>query len=143
MLYIDPVECIDCGACVPVCPVAAIFALDDLPEKWKHYTEINASYVQGGARRVCQTQGSEVDAEENPNHSLSLRSPSEARSVCPTNQGHQSSGDPTRTYPWLKSASPSSPPKNLIAASSSISYGRSTTAITLRLVQIASPALMF
>ncbi len=29
-LYIDPVECIDCGACVPVCPVSAIFALDDL-----------------------------------------------------------------------------------------------------------------
>ena len=27
-LYIDPVECIDCGACVPVCPVTAIFALD-------------------------------------------------------------------------------------------------------------------
>ncbi len=23
-LYIDPVECIDCGACVPVCPVSAI-----------------------------------------------------------------------------------------------------------------------
>jgi NAD-dependent dihydropyrimidine dehydrogenase PreA subunit len=37
-LYIDPVECIDCGACVPVCPVSAIFALDDLPEKWKHFT---------------------------------------------------------------------------------------------------------
>jgi ferredoxin len=47
-LYIDPVECIDCGACVPVCPVSAIFALDDLPEKWKQYTELNASYVQGG-----------------------------------------------------------------------------------------------
>ena len=31
-LYIDPVECIDCGACVPVCPVSAIFALDDLPD---------------------------------------------------------------------------------------------------------------
>jgi NAD-dependent dihydropyrimidine dehydrogenase PreA subunit len=44
-LYIDPVEC---GACVPVCPVSAIFALDELPEKCKHYTEINASYVQGG-----------------------------------------------------------------------------------------------
>ena len=23
-------------------------ALDDMPEKWKHYTELNASYVQGG-----------------------------------------------------------------------------------------------
>jgi len=43
-LYIDPVECIDCGACVPVCPVSAIFALDDLPEKWKHFAEINAKY---------------------------------------------------------------------------------------------------
>lgn len=43
-LYIDPVACIDCGACVPVCPVAAIFPAGDLPEKWKHYTEINAKY---------------------------------------------------------------------------------------------------
>lgn len=34
-LYIDPVDCIDCGACVPVCTVSAIFALDDPPEKWK------------------------------------------------------------------------------------------------------------
>jgi NAD-dependent dihydropyrimidine dehydrogenase PreA subunit len=47
-LYIDPIECIDCGACVPVCPVSAIFVQDDLPEKWKHFTEINASYVQDG-----------------------------------------------------------------------------------------------
>ena len=44
LLYIDPVECIDCGACVPVCPVSAIFALDDLPEKWNAFTERNAKY---------------------------------------------------------------------------------------------------
>jgi NAD-dependent dihydropyrimidine dehydrogenase PreA subunit len=44
MLYIDPVECIDCGACVPVCPVSAIFALDDLPEKWTAFTPRNAAY---------------------------------------------------------------------------------------------------
>ena len=43
-LYIDPVECIDCGACVPACPVSAIFALDDLPEKWQHFAEINAKH---------------------------------------------------------------------------------------------------
>ena len=47
-LFIDPVECIDCGACVPVCPVSAIFALDDLPEKWHAYIETNSSYVEGG-----------------------------------------------------------------------------------------------
>jgi NAD-dependent dihydropyrimidine dehydrogenase PreA subunit len=44
MLYIDPVECIDCGACVPVCPVSAIFALDDLPEKWTDFTAKNAVF---------------------------------------------------------------------------------------------------
>jgi Fe-S-cluster-containing hydrogenase component 2 len=43
-----PVECIDCGARVPVCPVSAIFALDDLSEKWGHYAELNPSYVEGG-----------------------------------------------------------------------------------------------
>ncbi len=45
-LYINPDECIDCGACVPVCPVTAIFALEDLPEKWAQYTKINADYYK-------------------------------------------------------------------------------------------------
>lgn len=27
---------------------AAIFALDDLPEKWKAFADMNASYVEGG-----------------------------------------------------------------------------------------------
>ena len=47
-LYIDPVECIDCGACVPACPVAACFAMDDLPDKWHEYAEMDASYVAAG-----------------------------------------------------------------------------------------------
>jgi NAD-dependent dihydropyrimidine dehydrogenase PreA subunit len=47
-LYIDPVECIDCGACVPVCPVAAIFSMDELPEEWRGYAEMDASYVVDG-----------------------------------------------------------------------------------------------
>jgi len=36
--------CYGCGKCVPVCPVSAIFALDDLPEKWNSFTELNAKY---------------------------------------------------------------------------------------------------
>lgn len=43
-LFIDPVECIDCGACVPVCPVSAIYAGDDLPEKWAEYQIKNAAH---------------------------------------------------------------------------------------------------
>ena len=29
MLYINPDECIDCGACVPECPVSAIFESEE------------------------------------------------------------------------------------------------------------------
>ncbi|HEY0075719.1 MAG TPA: 4Fe-4S binding protein [Abditibacteriaceae bacterium] len=43
-LYINPDECICCGACEPECPVEAIFQDHDLPEPWKHYEQINAEY---------------------------------------------------------------------------------------------------
>ena len=46
MLFIDPDECIDCGACEPECPVEAIFAEEDLPEEGNHVTEINAKYFE-------------------------------------------------------------------------------------------------
>ena len=46
MLYIDPDECIDCGACEPECPVEAIFAEEDLPEEWNPYIEINAKFFE-------------------------------------------------------------------------------------------------
>jgi NAD-dependent dihydropyrimidine dehydrogenase PreA subunit len=42
ILYVDPDECIDCGACEPACPVSAIYAEDDVPEEETAYTEINA-----------------------------------------------------------------------------------------------------
>lgn len=42
MLYIHPDECIDCEACVPECPVEAIFHEDNLPEEWKEFTALNA-----------------------------------------------------------------------------------------------------
>ena len=43
-LYINPGECIDCGACEPECPVEAIFEESALPAEWKQYTKINADY---------------------------------------------------------------------------------------------------
>ena len=42
MLYIHPDECIDCEACVPECPVEAIFHEDNLPEEGANYLELNA-----------------------------------------------------------------------------------------------------
>jgi ferredoxin len=42
MLYIDPVECIDCYACVPECPVEAIFHENDVPTQWTQFVQLNA-----------------------------------------------------------------------------------------------------
>jgi len=44
MLYIDPVECIDCGACVPVCPTNSIFIVDEVPADKQEFIEKNAAY---------------------------------------------------------------------------------------------------
>ena len=45
-LYINPAECIDCAACEPACPVTAIFILDDVPEQWTSYTELNEKFFE-------------------------------------------------------------------------------------------------
>ncbi|TDD89866.1 ferredoxin family protein [Actinomadura darangshiensis] len=56
-LYIHPDECVDCGACEPVCPVEAIYYEDDLPDRWKDYTVANAEFFDdlgspGGASKL-------------------------------------------------------------------------------------------
>ncbi len=60
MLYIQPDECVDCGACEPVCPVEAIYYEDDVPGEWKQYGEVNTGFFQiigspGGASKVGPT----------------------------------------------------------------------------------------
>jgi NAD-dependent dihydropyrimidine dehydrogenase PreA subunit len=44
MFYIHPEECIDCGACVPECPVEAIFPDDEVPEEWSAFIAKNYVY---------------------------------------------------------------------------------------------------
>jgi ferredoxin len=64
-LYIQPDECIDCGACVPACPEDAIYHEEDLPESQHRHLEDNKDFfVQtlsgkseplqspGGAKRI-------------------------------------------------------------------------------------------
>jgi ferredoxin len=42
--YIDPDECIDCGACVDTCPVDAIYPEDEVPAEYVSFVTINADY---------------------------------------------------------------------------------------------------
>jgi len=43
-LYIHPSECVDCGACDPVCPVEAIYYSDDVPDEWADYVRANVEF---------------------------------------------------------------------------------------------------
>lgn len=43
-LYINPDECVDCGACESVCPTEAIYYEDDLPDEYAQYRAINAEF---------------------------------------------------------------------------------------------------
>ena len=58
-LYIHPDECVDCGACEPVCPVEAIYYEDDLPEGLAVFQADNARFF----------------AEPLPGRATALRSP--------------------------------------------------------------------
>ena len=72
MLFIDPAECIDCGACQPACPVSAIFPEDDVPGDQASFININSLWysdpaaaraqVGGGAAPAADTQEAAVDA---------------------------------------------------------------------------------
>jgi ferredoxin len=46
--YIQPDECVECGACEPVCPVNAIFQQNDLPDEWRHYAQIERQFFEPG-----------------------------------------------------------------------------------------------
>ena len=57
MLYIHPEECIDCGACVPACPVAAIYeSIDATPSHQKDLIEANAVYRLGDPALMAQAE---------------------------------------------------------------------------------------
>lgn len=62
-VVIDPEECIDCGACEPECPTSAIFAEEDVPEKWAQFTELNAKF-SGEWPTISEKQEPMPTAEE-------------------------------------------------------------------------------
>ncbi|GLW49646.1 ferredoxin [Streptomyces sp. NBRC 14336] len=56
-MYINPDECVDCGACEPVCPVEAIFFEDDVPNEWADFRRADREFFTelgspGGASNV-------------------------------------------------------------------------------------------
>lgn len=60
-LIIHPAECVDCDACRPACPVAAIFPEAEVPEKWRHFTAKNADFIKKTPNLVRAKTKAEVE----------------------------------------------------------------------------------
>ena len=66
-LYINADECVDCGACEPVCPTEAIFYEDDVPEEWEDYTRANIDFFElKGLGSPGGAQGAGVQDYDDP-----------------------------------------------------------------------------
>ncbi|MHC3474207.1 ferredoxin [Streptomyces sp. 7R007] len=51
-MYINPDECVDCGACESACPMEAIFFEEDLPQEWSAFRAADTEFcaeLGGGA----------------------------------------------------------------------------------------------
>ena len=77
MLFVQPDECIDCGACIPACPVAAIYdSPDSCPSSQQRLIEANAAYRSGDAAAVARAQAL-VTEHVNANAALMQTDPKE------------------------------------------------------------------
>ena len=63
MLYIHPDDCIDCEACVPECPVDAIFLDENVPDEWQEYIALNAE-MASQCEVITEKKDGPEDAEE-------------------------------------------------------------------------------
>jgi NAD-dependent dihydropyrimidine dehydrogenase PreA subunit len=57
MLYINPAECIDCGACQPACPVSAIFPEADVPPDQAQFIPVNSGWYEDKAAARAAVAG--------------------------------------------------------------------------------------
>jgi NAD-dependent dihydropyrimidine dehydrogenase PreA subunit len=62
MLYINPDDCIDCGACQPACPVDAIYPQGDVPAAEARFIDINALWYTDPAAARAQVGGDAAPA---------------------------------------------------------------------------------
>lgn len=67
-VYIDPEVCIDCGACVPACPVRAIVEEIDLADDQMHWLEINAR--ESGLNPAIKQRGKPLPGADEKRRSL-------------------------------------------------------------------------
>ena len=67
-LYIQPDECINCGLCETVCPVAAIHAEERLPQELQAFLAINREFFEDGVTGWGSPRGADTRYTTDKDH---------------------------------------------------------------------------
>ncbi|MBA4221185.1 NAD-dependent dihydropyrimidine dehydrogenase, PreA subunit [Bosea sp. CRIB-10] len=67
-LYIHPDECIDCGLCETVCPVAAIYADDRIPDELTRWIAVNSAYFGPEISGLGSPRGADAKTTRQVDH---------------------------------------------------------------------------
>ena len=99
MLYIHPDECVDCGACEPVCPVEAIFYEDDIPDQWKDYYKANVEFFDDLGLAGWRLQARQ-DRQGPPDRRRPAAAGDRSTDVAPTAARAAGARRGCRGFPW-------------------------------------------
>jgi NAD-dependent dihydropyrimidine dehydrogenase PreA subunit len=113
MLYIDPTECIDCGACQPACPVSAIFPEGDVPSDMSHFTEINSLWYQDPEAAREKVGGGGAAPAAAPAAAAAADAPAAEATEAPAAAAAASEASPA----------PAAPPRRRSAPANTYKYG--------------------
>ncbi len=86
MLIINPDECIDCDACVALCPVNAIYPEAEVPDEFEEWIDKNDAELCTDDNRITDTDDAldsaltieEVKQREEETHGEAIEDPSSA-----------------------------------------------------------------
>ncbi len=115
MLYINPAECIDCGACQPACPVSAIFPEGDVPADQARFIEINPLWYEDPEAARAQVGGGGAPAAAPAATEASPTAEADAPAAT-------ASTDASAVAP-APEATPAAPPKPKPAPAGSFKFG--------------------
>jgi ferredoxin len=87
MMYIQPDECINCGLCLSVCPVDAIFAEEDLPAEERSYLKINVEFFSPAVTGWGSPQGAGARYTTDKDHPAVAARPKAAALPSPEGRG--------------------------------------------------------
>ncbi len=140
MLVIDPATCIDCGLCVPECPVQAIWPEDELPDAYGEWVGRNGDLFGGGTMiqtKVDALPGalslSKIQAREGE-RGLQVKEPSGAGEA--GDAGTESVPMPAAAAPtFVTIANPTTAPEGLTASQASVFEAAANTIYRWRTVR--------